>query len=144
MIGNQSRPKIFDLNISRPSQLYEKVVAVQERVTLVGFTTDPKAEERAVVWNEAGDEVVRGYKGEAETGEGGKLIRGLSGESVRILKAPGTSAQTVDDGLAAFADLRSLSFALRCGGHPSKVGRSLRRGVPLFVGGVHPQLYLPW
>lgn len=91
LIGNQSRPKIFDLDIRRPSQLYQKVVGVSERVTLVGFTIDPKAEERAVVWNEAGDEVVSGYKGEPETGEGGKLVKGLSGESIRILKAPGES-----------------------------------------------------
>ena len=89
LIGNQSRPKIFDLNISRPSQLYDTVLSIQERVTLVGFTTDPKAEENAIVWNEAGDAVEKGYKGQAEVGQGGKVVRGLSGESVRILKKPG-------------------------------------------------------
>ncbi|KAI9603853.1 hypothetical protein H4Q26_003457 [Puccinia striiformis f. sp. tritici PST-130] len=40
-IGNQSRPRIFDLAISKPSTLYDKVVEVDERVTLVGFTSDP-------------------------------------------------------------------------------------------------------
>ncbi|KAL7416475.1 5-oxoprolinase [Mrakia frigida] len=92
LIGNQSRPKIFDLNISRPSQLYDTVLSIDERVTLVGFTTDPKAEENAIVWNEAGDAVERGYKGQAEVGKGGKVVRGLSGESVRILKEPDLEA----------------------------------------------------
>lgn len=34
LIGNQSRPKIFDLNIRRPSPLYSTVVEIDERVTL--------------------------------------------------------------------------------------------------------------
>ena len=35
LIGNQSRPKIFDLEIRRPELLYEHVVEVDERVTLL-------------------------------------------------------------------------------------------------------------
>lgn len=35
VIGNQSRPKIFDLEIRRPDLLYEVVCEVNERVTLV-------------------------------------------------------------------------------------------------------------
>lgn len=35
-IGNQSRPKIFDLEMARPDVLYERVVEVQERVRVVG------------------------------------------------------------------------------------------------------------
>lgn len=31
-IGNQSRPKIFDLEIKRPSTLYESVVEVDARI----------------------------------------------------------------------------------------------------------------
>lgn len=34
-IGNQSRPKIFDLEIKRPDLLYEEVVEINERVVLV-------------------------------------------------------------------------------------------------------------
>lgn len=33
-IGNQTRPRIFDLNIKRALPLYSKVVEVDERVTL--------------------------------------------------------------------------------------------------------------
>ena len=94
LIGNQSRPRIFDLNIRRPPPLYSAVVEVDERVTLVGYTSDPKAEEHAVQFDEDGN-VVRGYRGRGWDGEGlaegpGEVVRGLSGEAVRIMKKPGT------------------------------------------------------
>jgi 5-oxoprolinase (ATP-hydrolysing) len=34
-IGNQSRPKIFDLQIKKPDLLYEIAVEIDERVTLL-------------------------------------------------------------------------------------------------------------
>ncbi|KAF8197074.1 Hydantoinase/oxoprolinase-domain-containing protein [Pholiota molesta] len=75
LIGNQSRPKIFDLNIRRPSPLYSTVVEVDERVTLV----------------------VRGYRGNGWDGQGdaegpGEIVRGVSGEAVRIMKKPDLAA----------------------------------------------------
>lgn len=78
LIGNQTRPKIFDLAIERPPMLYEQVVEVDERVTLVGFTSDPKG-----ISDEGWAEDGITWKGE------GKVVRGLSGEGVRILKEPG-------------------------------------------------------
>jgi 5-oxoprolinase (ATP-hydrolysing) len=94
LIGNQSRPKIFDLNIRRPPPLYSTVVEVDERVTLVGYTSDPQAEDHAVQFNEDG-KVKRGYRGKGWDGTGdaegpGDIVRGLSGEAVRIVKRPGT------------------------------------------------------
>ncbi|KAH8812622.1 5-oxoprolinase [Xylogone sp. PMI_703] len=41
VIGNQARPDIFDLTVAKAGVLYEKVVEVDERVTLEGFTEDP-------------------------------------------------------------------------------------------------------
>lgn len=41
-IGNQSRPKIFDLAIRKPDVLYEKVVEIDERVTLEDYAEDPE------------------------------------------------------------------------------------------------------
>src|SRR6201999_606600 len=70
-IGNQSRPKIFDLAIRKPDVLYEKVVEIEERVTLEDYAEDP---ERTITKTEA-----RG-----ETNENEELVRGLSGEAVRI------------------------------------------------------------
>jgi 5-oxoprolinase (ATP-hydrolysing) len=94
LIGNQSRPRIFDLNIRRPSPLYSEVVEVDERVTLVGYTSDPKSEENAIQWNDDGSSIQRGYRGPGWDGEGdaegpGDIVRGISGEAVRILKRPG-------------------------------------------------------
>lgn len=93
LIGNQSRPKIFDLNIRRPPPLYSTVVEIDERVTLVGYTSDPKAEEHAVQFDESGN-VTRGYRGAGWDGEShaegpGKIVRGISGEAVRIMREPG-------------------------------------------------------
>lgn len=92
LIGNQSRPKIFDLNIRRPPPLYSKVVEVDERVTLVGYTSDPKAEEHQVKFDADGN-IIRGYRGKGRDGIGyaegpGEVVQGLSGEAVRILKRP--------------------------------------------------------
>jgi 5-oxoprolinase (ATP-hydrolysing) len=95
LIGNQSRPKIFDLNIRRPPPLYSTVVEVDERVTLVGYTSDPQAEGHAVQFDED-RRVKRGYRGRGWDGTGdaegpGDIVRGLSGEAVRIIKRPGMS-----------------------------------------------------
>lgn len=58
-IGNQARPNIFDLKVSKPSNLYEEVVEVDERVELV-------------------------RDGECE-GDGSS-VEGISGELVRVAK----------------------------------------------------------
>ena len=74
-IGNQSRPKIFDLAIKKPDVLYEQVVEIEERVTLEDYAEDP---ERTTTPADA----VAGSK----EAQGQDLVRGLSGETVRILK----------------------------------------------------------
>ncbi|KAJ1948242.1 hypothetical protein FBU59_001683, partial [Linderina macrospora] len=67
-IGNQARPRIFDLSITKPDVLYQDVVEVDERVTLVGYTMDP-----------------RGVHANADlTG----AIEGKSGEFVKVLTQP--------------------------------------------------------
>lgn len=93
LIGNQSRPKIFDLNIRRPPPLYSTVVEIDERVTLVGYTSDPKAEEHAIHFDEDGN-VTKAYTGVGWDGQGqaegpGEIVKGISGEAVRIMKKPG-------------------------------------------------------
>ncbi|KAK2467578.1 hypothetical protein APHAL10511_000433 [Amanita phalloides] len=96
LIGNQSRPKIFDLNIRRPPPLYSTVVEVDERVTLVGYTSDPLSEAHAIQFEEKEDGQVkmkRGYRGNGWDRVGdaegpGEIFRGLSGEAVRVIKKP--------------------------------------------------------
>ncbi|KAL8938856.1 MAG: hypothetical protein Q9216_003672 [Gyalolechia sp. 2 TL-2023] len=74
-IGNQSRPKIFDLAIRKPEVLYEKVVEVDERVTLEDYAEDPEHGTTAT-------------KPREETPGDADVVRGLSSEAVRILRRP--------------------------------------------------------
>jgi 5-oxoprolinase (ATP-hydrolysing) len=77
VIGNQSRPKIFDLAIRKPDVLYESVVEVEERVTLEDYAEDP---ERTLTRVE-----VRAGSEEAKRED---VVMGLSGEAIRILRRP--------------------------------------------------------
>ncbi|XP_062093597.1 5-oxoprolinase 1-like [Humulus lupulus] len=60
-IGNQARPNIFDLTVSKPSNLYQEVIEVDERIELV-----------------QGE-----YK---NTDSSASLIKGISGELVKVVK----------------------------------------------------------
>nr|XP_043638029.1 5-oxoprolinase [Erigeron canadensis]XP_043638033.1 5-oxoprolinase [Erigeron canadensis] len=63
-IGNQARPNIFDLTVLKPSNLYEEVIEVDERIELV-------LENEKLVCESAEQNVVTG----------------ISGEQVRVVKA---------------------------------------------------------
>ncbi|KAG0216491.1 hypothetical protein BGX28_000005 [Mortierella sp. GBA30] len=69
-LGNQSRPKIFDLSITKPDVLYQAVVEVGERVTLVGYTSSPMG-------------VVENIDPNDPT-----YVKGISGEYVHVLQRP--------------------------------------------------------
>jgi 5-oxoprolinase (ATP-hydrolysing) len=97
-IGNQSRPKIFDLAIRKPDVLYETVVEIDERVTLEDYAEDPErktTETKAQVGT--------------EEAKGQDVVTGLSGETVRILKrADGSEIrnklqQVYDSGIRSIA-----------------------------------------
>ena len=70
-IGNQSRPRIFDLAIRRPDVLYKKVIEIDERVTLEDYAEDP---ERNVT--------------DLDVRNDPNLVKGQSSEIVRILQRP--------------------------------------------------------
>ncbi|KAJ8762647.1 hypothetical protein K2173_010668 [Erythroxylum novogranatense] len=74
-IGNQARPNIFDLTVSRPTNLYEEVLEIDERVQLA-----PDKEVPSQVL-------------------GASLVKGISGELVRIVKP---------------LDVEALKPSLRC------------------------------
>ena len=95
-IGNQSRPKIFDLAIRKPEVLYEKVIEINERVTLEDYAEDPERH------------VSKTDDSSAEEG----LVCGLSSEAVRILKRP--SKDTIKSQLQGLYDdgFRSLAVCL--------------------------------
>lgn len=92
VIGDQTRPKIFDLKIEKPSLLYETVVEVDERVTLEDFSEDPELHTTEV--------------------NGGTLVKGQSGETVRVLKTP--DEQEIESALNIIyaSGIRSIGVAL--------------------------------
>lgn len=71
-IGNQSRPKLFDLAINKPDVLYSKVVEVSERVTLEAWTENKKPIPIDVSSDAA-------------------LVKGITGEVIRVLEPLGLS-----------------------------------------------------
>lgn len=75
-IGNQSRPKIFDLAIRKPDVLYEAVVEIDERVTLEDYAEDPERTQTKV------------ESRESQETNSQDLVKGLSSEAVRILQRP--------------------------------------------------------
>lgn len=77
VIGNQARPHLFDLSINKLDVLYEKVVEVDERVTVEGFAEDPEPEPIDVQSDQ-------------------QLVEGSTGEAIRILKVPDLEAITKD------------------------------------------------
>ena len=112
-IGNQSRPDIFDLAIRKPDVLYKRVVEIDERVTLEDYAEDPerhKTEAKSI--SDAGD---------------AELVRGNSGEAVRILKRPDEEAirtqlqEVYDSGLKSIAVCLMHSYTYPR--HEALVGR---------------------
>ncbi|KAF2721000.1 hypothetical protein K431DRAFT_225363 [Polychaeton citri CBS 116435] len=95
-IGNQSRPNIFDLAIKRPDVLYKTVVEVDERVTLEDYAEDPKRN-------------VTEAESMGKAGEDSELLKGTSGETVRVLQRPEESSirqqlqEVYDQGLRSVA-----------------------------------------
>ncbi|PKK45367.1 hypothetical protein CI102_10285 [Trichoderma harzianum] len=69
-IGNQSRPQIFDLSVSRPEVLYDHVVEVDERVTMEDYTEDPDSVKTT------------------PTAQDSQLVAAVTGETIRILQEP--------------------------------------------------------
>ncbi|KAF2234235.1 hypothetical protein EV356DRAFT_446982 [Viridothelium virens] len=74
-IGNQSRRNIFDLAIRKPDVLYKIVVEIDERVTLEDYAEDPERNETPADTTD-------------KAGNSAELVKGLSGETIRILKRP--------------------------------------------------------
>lgn len=72
VIGNQTRPRIFDLSIAKPDVLYDLVVEIDERVTLEDYIEDPEAK--------------------STPADGASLVTGTSSETVRVLKTPDWAA----------------------------------------------------
>ncbi|KAJ0120466.1 hypothetical protein J7T55_015194 [Diaporthe amygdali] len=93
IIGNQARPRIFDLAVKKLGTLYETVVEVDERVTIEGFSEDPEPQPIDVSSDD-------------------DLVMGKTGEALRVVKRPDLMAIRQD--LQGLRDrgFRSLAVAL--------------------------------
>jgi 5-oxoprolinase (ATP-hydrolysing) len=69
-IGDQTRPKLFDLNIRRPETLFDDVLEIDERVTLHDSTEDKST--------------LRDPKRDSHD-----LEKGVGGEAIRVLRPVG-------------------------------------------------------
>lgn len=94
IIGNQARPQIFSLNIQKPSVLYSAVVEIDERVTLEDYAEDAEKHLTDV------------------TGKDPNLVKGLSAETVRIIKKPDLEQARKDLKAIFDQDIMSISICL--------------------------------
>jgi 5-oxoprolinase (ATP-hydrolysing) len=114
-IGNQSRPNIFALNIQRPDVLYKKVIEIDERVTLEDYAEDP-------VRN-----ITKAPNLTDDEAKSAELVKGLSGEVVRVLKRPDEStikallSEIYDSGIKSIAVCLMHSYTFPA--HEELVGK---------------------
>ena len=93
-IGNQARPNIFDLTCSKPSLLYKRVLEVDERVALNQyFVSDSSSAAASAVDSES-------------------IVKGLTGEDVRILKTP--NLEVIRQDLQKLRDEGIQALAICC------------------------------
>ncbi|KAI4864419.1 Hydantoinase B/oxoprolinase-domain-containing protein [Hypoxylon rubiginosum] len=107
-IGNQSRPKLFDMAINKPDVLYSKVIEVTERVTLEA-------------WSEKKTFASIDIKSDPA------LVRGITGEAVRVLEPLDTKTtrealqEVYDEGYRSIAICLMHSYTFR--DHELAVGK---------------------
>lgn len=70
-IRDQTRPRLFDLNIRRPAPLFSEVLEINERVTLEEYSEDPSPKSAPEL-----DVLVDNVE----------VVKGIGGELVRIIK----------------------------------------------------------
>lgn len=106
-IGNQARPAIFDLAIHKPDVLYDQVLEVDERVTVVGYASDPEAREHAVKFETSARDapITKTYSGRDLPPSSGavgapyempKIVQGVSGEALAVLRRPNEARVKAD------------------------------------------------
>ncbi|KIK64089.1 hypothetical protein GYMLUDRAFT_40325 [Collybiopsis luxurians FD-317 M1] len=101
-IGTQARPNIFDLSVKKLSLLYEKVVEIDERITIPTSSEDPESK----------------LPSDFEDSTDPSIVRGLTGDVVRIIRRPDSNRvkaqlkSLYDDGFRsiAIALLHSYTF----------------------------------
>ncbi|EHK97714.1 hypothetical protein M7I_6498 [Glarea lozoyensis 74030] len=94
-IGDQTRPKLFDLNIRRPPPLFSEVLEIDERVTPEEYTEDPNPKSSADL-DALVDDVY--------------VVKGVGGELIRIIKP--LDVEKAREGLQKLFDSGARSLAV--------------------------------
>lgn len=89
-IGDESRPKLFDLNIRKPKLLFDKVVEATERVTIENYELNPFP---TADYDERDPALVK-----TDSGEIVRVLQPLDADSMRA-----TLRQLRDDGFDSVA-----------------------------------------
>ncbi|RLB70158.1 MAG: 5-oxoprolinase, partial [Deltaproteobacteria bacterium] len=92
-IGNQDRPRLFDLEIKKPELLYEEVVEVGERLRLLQKGEDPQSLRAA----------------------GKRVVSGVTGELFVVLKEPDVERLRAELKHLKDREIESLAVALMHG-----------------------------
>eukprot|EP00250_Pteridium_aquilinum_P010332 c19307_g1_i1 orf=305-4210(-) len=82
-IGNQARPKIFDLTVSKPSPLYEQVIEADERVLLCNKNNSRLGEEHGDLATINSSKSSPSSSSHPDTPT---LVQGISGETVEVVR----------------------------------------------------------
>lgn len=96
-IGNQTRPKLFAINIELPEVLYQDVVEVDERVTIEDYQQNPNPDPAKLA---------------TALGSDPDLVKGVSGDIVRILTRLDHSQVRKDIQMLYDKGYRSISVCL--------------------------------
>ncbi|KAJ3755736.1 Hydantoinase B/oxoprolinase-domain-containing protein [Lentinula raphanica] len=95
-IGAQARPNIFDISVEKLSLLYEKVIEIDERVTIPTASEDPESQTTS----------------DFVFGTDPTIVRGLAGDVVQIIRRPDPSHITAQLQSLQDAGFRSIAIAL--------------------------------
>ncbi|GJQ08613.1 hypothetical protein GpartN1_g404.t1 [Galdieria partita] len=117
-IGNQSRPKIFDLKVQKPEVLYEDALEVDERVRILmpnetipedAFLLDLQQENLS----DSLSKYLEWVENLSETGKGSIYVKGLSGGYFQVLKTPDLSTlrSAIEEKLKC-RNIRSIAVGL--------------------------------
>ena len=93
VIGNQARPHLFDLSVQKLDKLYEKVIEIDERVTIEGFSEDPDLQP-------------------IDVSSDSQLVEGVTGEVLRVIKKPDLDVVKKDLQILWYEGYRNLAIAL--------------------------------
>ncbi|KZL72739.1 hydantoinase B/oxoprolinase [Colletotrichum tofieldiae] len=102
VIGDQSRPKLFDLSICKATALHSAVVEVDERIVPADYDLNPTPLDK--------DAALSSSSSDASVSRAGDLVRTASGELIRILRRP--DPDTIRAQLRAVRDQGYTSLAV--------------------------------